>query len=44
MKQKKLDIYENINKDQVFKAFIKKCIIGKSYEDFMKLIVLEMAG
>ena len=44
MKQKKLEIYENINNDQVFKAFIKKSIIGKSYEDFMKSIVLQIAG
>jgi hypothetical protein len=41
-KQKQLEIYENINEDQLFKTFVKKCIAGKSYDDFMVHIVLQL--
>lgn len=42
MKQKKLEIYKKINSDVIFKTFLKKCIIEKSYEEFMKQIVLKI--
>jgi len=40
MKQKQLEIYEKINNNLVFKTFIKKYIIGKSYNEFMEDTVL----